>query len=167
MEQQVVTVIGGSGFVGRYVVKLLADAGYTIRVISRNANAALHLKTCGSVGQIVLMSGNIAEPTSLIGKIENSYAVINLAGLLFEGGKQKFASVHAHGAEKLAQMAKAAGVQRFVQMSALGVDKARTSDYARTKLLGEKAVLSAFPEASIIRPSVIFGPEDNFFNQFA
>lgn len=167
MEQRVVTVIGGTGFVGRYVVKLLAGAGYTIRVISRNPNAALHLKTAGNVGQIVLMGGNIAEPASLIGKIENSYAVINLAGILFERGKQSFAHVHAHGAEKVAQMAKAAGVQRFVQMSALGVDKAKTSDYARTKLLGEKAVLSAFPEATILRPSVIFGPEDNFYNQFA
>lgn len=167
MEQQVVTIIGGTGFVGRYVVKLLAGAGYTIRVISRNPNAALHLKTAGSVGQIVLMGGNVAEPASLIGKIENSYAVINLAGILFEGGKQSFAHVHAHGAEKVAQMAKSAGVSRFVQMSALGVDKAKTSEYARTKLLGEKAVLTAFPEATILRPSVIFGPEDNFYNQFA
>ncbi len=167
MEQRVITIIGGTGFVGRYVVKLLAASGYTLRIISRNPNGALHLKTAGSVGQIVLMGGNLAEPATLMGKIENSYAVVNLAGILFEGGKQSFANVHAHGAEKLAQMAKAAGVSRFVQMSALGVDKAKTSDYARTKLLGEKAVLTAFPEATILRPSVIFGPEDNFYNQFA
>ncbi len=167
MEQQVVTIIGGTGFVGRYVVKLLAAAGYTLRVVSRNPTAAGYLKTAGSVGQIVLVGGNLAEPASLIGKIEDSYAVVNLAGILYEAGKQQFAHVHAHGAEKLAQMAKAAGVQRFVQMSALGVDKAKTSDYARTKLLGEKAVLTAFPEATILRPSVIFGPEDHFYNQFA
>ena len=167
MEQRIVTVIGGTGFVGQYVVKLLAAAGYTIRVISRRPESALQLKTSGNVGQIVLMSGNIADPASLVGKIEDSYAIINLVGLLFQSGKQNFSRVHAHGAEKLAQMAKAAGVQRFVQLSALGVDRAHTSHYARTKLLGEKAVLGAFPEATILRPSVIFGPEDNFFNQFA
>lgn len=168
MEQKVVTIIGGTGFVGRYVVRLLAQAGYTLRVIARHPENALHLKTAGSVGQIVLVGGNITEPQSLIGKVEDSYAVVNLTGVLFESGKQQnFAHVHAHGAEKLAQMAKAAGVQRFIQMSALGVDKAKSSDYARTKLLGEKAVLTAFPEATILRPSVIFGPEDNFYNQFA
>ena len=167
MEQQVVTIIGGTGFVGRYVVKVLANAGYTLRIISRNPNGAGYLKTAGSVGQIVLVGGNLAEPSSLLGKIEGSYAVINLAGILYEGGKQRFAQVHAHGAEKLAQMACSAGVQRFVQMSALGVDKSKTSEYARTKLLGEKAVLTAFHNATILRPSVIFGPEDNFYNQFA
>lgn len=167
MEQRVVTVIGGTGFIGRYVVKMLAAEGYTVRVISRNPNAALHLKTAGSVGQIVLVGGNITQPASLIGKMENSYAVVNLAGLLYQAGKQRFASVHANGAEKLAQMARAAGVSRFVQVSALGVDKARNSSYARTKLLGEKAVLTTFPEATILRPSVVFGPEDNFYNQFA
>ncbi|NBO18683.1 MAG: complex I NDUFA9 subunit family protein [Proteobacteria bacterium] len=167
MEQRVVTIIGGTGFVGRYVVKLLAQSGYTVRVIARRPNNALHLKTAGSVGQVVLMSGNIADPASLADKLAHSFAVINLAGILFEGGKQRFASVHAHGAEKLAQLAKSAGAQRFIQISALGVDKARGSDYARSKLLGEKAVLTAFPEASILRPSVVFGPEDNFYNQFA
>lgn len=167
MEQQVVTVIGGTGFLGRYVVKLLAQSGYIVRVIARHPNSALHLKTAGSVGQVVLMTGNIADPATLAGKLENSFAVINLAGILFEDGKQRFAGVHAHGSEKLAQMAKAAGVQRFIQVSALGVDKARGSDYARTKLLGEKAVLTAFPEATILRPSVVFGPEDDFYNRFA
>jgi len=167
MEQRVVTVIGGTGFVGRYVVKLLAMAGYTIRVIARRPDLARALKTSGNVGQIVLMSGNIAEPESLRGKIEDSYAVINLTGLMFESGKQSFFNVHERGAEKLAQMAKAAGVKHFIHMSALGVDKAHNSTYARSKLLGEKAVFAAFPEATILRPSVIFGPEDRFFNQFA
>jgi NADH dehydrogenase len=135
--------------------------------LARRPTAALHLKTAGSVGQVVLMAADINDPATLAGKLEGSYAVINLVGILFEGGKQHFTSVQAQGAEKLAQMAKAAGVQRFVQMSALGVDKARGSEYARTKMLGEKAVLAAFPEATILRPSVIFGPEDNFYNQFA
>jgi len=167
MEQRVITVIGGTGFVGRYVVKRLAQAGYTIRVISRNPEAGAHLKTAGDVGQIVLVSGNLAQPQSLAGKIEDSYAIINLAGILFESGRQKFARIHAAGAEKLAQMAYSAGVPRFIHVSALGIDKARGSHYARTKLLGEKAVLSAHPGAVVLRPSVMFGPEDNFFNQFA
>ena len=167
MEQRVITIIGGTGFVGRYVVKLLASAGYTLRVISRHPDAALALKTSGYVGQIVLTKGNIADPQTLAGQLKGSYAVINLTGILYESGKQTFAHIHAQGSEKLAQLAKSAGVKRFIQMSALGVDNAPTSHYARTKLLGEKAVFSAFPEATILRPSVIFGPEDNFFNQFA
>jgi NADH dehydrogenase len=167
MEQRIVTIIGGTGFVGRYVVKLLANAGYTLRVISRNPNSALHLKTSGAVGQIVLEQGDLTNPQTLVGKIEGSYAVVNLAGILFQGGAQTFASVHTHGTEKLAQMAKAAGVKRFIHISALGVDKASGSQYARSKVLGEKAVLDAFPEATILRPSVIFGPEDNFINMFA
>ena len=167
MEQRIVTIIGGTGFVGKYVVKRLAAAGYTLRVIARHADAALSLKTSGSVGQVVLVNGNITDPASLVGKIEDSYAIINLAGILFESGKQSFSHVHAQGAEKLAQMARAAHVERFIHLSALAVDQAHTSTYARTKLLGEKAILNAFPGATILRPSVIFGPEDNFFNQFA
>lgn len=167
MEQQIITIIGGTGFVGRYVVRQLARAGYTIRVIARSPNAALPLKTAGDVGQIVLIPGNLAKPESLVGKIEDSYAIINLVGILFEGGNQKFTKLHAQGAERLAQMASAAGVKRFIQVSALGVDKAGKSSYARSKLLGENAVRAAFPKATILRPSVIFGAEDNFFNQFA
>ncbi len=167
MKQQVVTILGGTGFIGRYVVRLLAAQGYTIRIISRKPDAALHLKTAGSVGQIVLVGGNLAEPESLAGQLENSYAVINLVGILFEAGRQNFTHLHAQGAEKLAKMAKAGGVQRFVHMSALGIDKSAGASYARSKLLGEKAVLAAFPQAAILRPGVIFGPEDHFFNQFA
>ena len=167
MEQPIVTIIGGTGFVGRYVVKLLAAAGYTLRVISRHPENAAHLKTSGNVGQIVLMAGDITNPASLVGKIEDSYAVVNLAGILFQSGGENFANVHTHGVEKLAQMAKAAGVKRFIHISALGVDNNSGSCYARSKILGEHAVLDAFPEATILRPSVIFGPEDNFVNLFA
>ncbi len=167
MKQKVITVVGGTGFLGRYIVKLLAQQGYIIRVIARHPEAALHLKMAGDVGQVVLMGGNLAKPETLADKLAGSYAVINLVGVLYEGGRQRFGTLHANGAEKLAQMAKAAGAQRFIQISALGVDKATTSHYARTKLLGEKAVLTAFPEATILRPSVVFGPEDNFYNQFA
>jgi len=167
MEQQIITIVGGSGFLGRYVVRLLARAGYTVRVIARNPNAASALKTAGDVGQIVLVSGNLAKPESLKGKFEDSYAIINLVGILYEGGSQRFSKIHAQSAEKLAQMAKEAGVKRFIHVSALGVDKAAGSQYARTKMLGETAILAAFPAATILRPSVMFGPEDNFFNQFA
>ena len=164
MEQQVITVIGGTGFLGRYVVKLLAGAGYTVRVIARNPNAALHLKTAGDVGQVVLMNGNLSKPESLADKFKGSYAVINLVGILYEGGRQRFSSLHAKGPETLAKLAKQAGVKRFIQISALGVDKAKTSNYAQSKLQGEKALQAVFPEATILRPSVVFGPEDNFFN---
>ena len=167
MRNQIITVIGGTGFLGRYVVKRLAKAGYTIRVICRRPDSALHLKTAGDVGQIVLVSGNLAKPESLRGKLDNSYAVINLVGVLFESGKQTFTNLHAQGAEKIALMAKEAGAERFIHISALGIDKNTDSAYARSKAIGERAVQSAFPEATILRPSVIFGPEDNFFNQFA
>ncbi len=167
MRNKIITVVGGSGFVGRYVVKLLAQRGYTIRVIARNPEAALHLKTAGEVGQIVLTAGNLAKPESLTGKLDNSWAVINLVGILFESGRQNFAAVHAKGAEKLAQLAASAGAERFVHMSSLGVNKNVTSKYARTKEMGDKATKAAFPKATILRPSVVFGPEDQFFNTFA
>jgi NADH dehydrogenase len=167
MNPKTITVIGGSGFLGRYVVRGLAKAGYRLRVIVRQNEAASHLRTAGDVGQITLESGNLALPESLIGKIEDSHAVINLVGVLFESGRQNFINLHAQGAEKLAKMAKTAGVARFIHVSALGIDNASGSQYARTKVLGEKAVRAAFPEATILRPGVMFGPEDNFFNQFA
>lgn len=167
MENKIVTVIGGTGFVGRYTVKLLAAKGYTIRVIARNPDLALHLKTAGEVGQIALVPGNLAKPESLLGKLDHSWAVINLAGILFESTRQDFSLVHAKGAEKLAQLAKAAGAERFVHVSSLGVDKMVKSKYARTKAMGEKAVRAAFAEAVVLRPSVIFGAEDQFFNAFA
>lgn len=167
MEPRTITIVGGTGFLGRYAVRRLARAGYRLRIIARRPDAALRLKTAGDVGQIVLMQGDITRPESLHGKLENSYAVINLVGILFESGRQKFAPVHTKGAETLAQLAKAARVERFIQVSALGADKASGSQYARSKLLGESAVLQAFPDATLLRPSVMFGPEDNFYNQFA
>jgi NADH dehydrogenase len=136
-------------------------------VIARNPGLALQLKTAGDVGQVVLVPGNLARPDSLAGKLDNSWAIINLVGILFETTRQDFAAVHAKGAEKLAQLARPAGAERFVHMSSLGVDKMVKSKYARTKAMGEKAVRAAFPEATILRPSVIFGPEDQFFNTFA
>jgi uncharacterized protein YbjT (DUF2867 family) len=167
MNQKIVTIVGGTGFLGRYVVHRLAKAGYVLRVIARDADQALYLRTAGDPGQVVLMNGDVTRPESLSGKLINSYAVINLTGILYQSGRQKFDTVHTQGAECLAQMAKTAKAQCFVQVSALGVDKAVNSRYARTKFAGEKAAMAAFPEATILRPGVMFGPEDNFTNQFA
>lgn len=165
--QQLVTILGGTGFVGRYVVQHLAKAGYRIRVVARNPEAALPLKTAGDPGQVSLVAGNINRPETLTKAVAGAFAVINLVGILYEKKGQHFADVQAKAAENIAKMAKAAGVERFIQMSALGVDQAFGSEYARTKLLGEKSVIAAFPDATILRPSVIFGAEDNFFNKFA
>ncbi|MEQ1789717.1 MAG: complex I NDUFA9 subunit family protein [Rickettsiales bacterium] len=167
MEQRVITILGGTGFLGRYVVQRLARAGFRLRVISRNPEAALELKATGNVGQITLIAGNINNPESYVTALNGSYGVINLTGILFERGNQKFSSIHSLGAEKLAIAAKAAGVKRFIHISALGIDHEFGSSYARSKLLGERAVLSSFPEATVLRPSIIFGAEDNFFNKFA
>lgn len=167
MEPKIITIVGGTGFLGRYAVRRLAKAGYRLRVIARRPEAALYLKTAGDPGQVALLSGDITRPESLTGKLDGSYAVINLAGILFESGRQKFAAVHAKGAETLAQLAKAARAERLIHVSALGDDKPSGARYARSKLTGESAALQAFPDATILRPSVVFGPEDNFYNQFA
>lgn len=167
MEQKIITIIGGTGFLGRYVVQTLAKAGYRLRVVSRHPQRSADFKVFGDVGQIALISGNINDITSLKNALAGAYGVVNLVGVLFESGKQKFSAIHAIAAEKLAIAAREAGVYKFVHISALGVENEFGSAYARSKLLGERAVLEAFPSASILRPSVIFGAEDNFFNQFA
>lgn len=167
MKNKIITIIGGTGFLGRHVVELLAGQGYQIRVVARDIDSAAHLKTSGDVGQIALVSGDITVPSSLYGKLANSFAVVNLAGILYESGKQKFDSVHAKGAEKLAELAKSAGVKRLIQVSAIGADNASRSEYARSKAAGEQAVKVVFPGATILRPSIIFGSEDKFFNKFA
>ncbi len=166
-SQRIITLVGGTGFVGRYVVKRLARAGYLVRVISRNPDKALHLKTAGTPAQIVLTYGDLSKPETLEGKLTGSYAVVNLVGIMFESGRQNFATIHAQGAEKLAKLAKAAGAEAFIHLSAIGVDRAMKSKYARTKATGEQAVLAAFPGATILRPGIIFGPEDGFYNKFA
>lgn len=166
-DQRIVTVVGGTGFIGRYVVQALAKAGYTVRVISRSPALALRLKTAGHVGQVVLQKGNITKPETIADKLAGSYAVINLVGILAESGRQNFTNVHAKGAETLAKLAAQAGVTRFVQLSALSADAKHPAAYARSKAAGEAAVLAAFPRATILRPSVVFGPEDDFYNRFA
>lgn len=167
MREGIVTVVGGTGFLGRYVVRALAKEGFVVHVLSRNPKAGAELKTFGDVGQIVIDYADLAKPQTLDGKLKGSRAVVNLVGALYERGSQNFTSLHAQGAEKLAKLAKAEGVERFVHISALGVETAVDSKYARTKLLGERAACSALPQTTVLRPGVMFGPEDNFFNKFA
>jgi uncharacterized protein YbjT (DUF2867 family) len=165
--EQIVTVIGGSGFIGRHVVRALARRGYRIRVAVRRPDLAGHLQPLGTVGQIHPIQANIRNAQSLERAVAGSDVVINLVGILFESGKQTFDQVQAEGPRMAAAAAKAAGASRFIQMSAIGADADGDADYARSKALGEQGVLEAFPGAIIFRPSIVFGPEDNFFNQFA
>jgi NADH dehydrogenase len=164
---RIITVFGGSGFVGQYVVRELARAGYRLRLVERDIHNAAALKTQGEVGQIAVLHADITKPDTYVHALQGSYGVVNLVGLLFEKGRQTFESLHHQAAKTLAEHAVHAGVTRLLHMSALGVDKASTSAYASTKLAGEQAVQAAFPSATIFRPSVIFGAEDNFYNQFA
>ena len=167
MTQKIVTVIGGTGFVGRYAVQALARAGYQVRVVARSPQKYAELKTFGDVGQISLIKGNVNDMASVAPALKGAFAVVNLVGILYENRKQRFSAIHSVAAEKLAIAAKEAGVEKFVHISALGIEHEFGSSYARSKLLGERAILAAFPTATILRPSVIFGAEDGFFNKFA
>lgn len=167
MQAQVVTVLGGSGFLGRYIVQHLAKQGALIKVGCRHITEAMHLMPMGNVGQIKLVPTNIRDEASLKELIQDSDIVINLVGILYEKGKQTFEAVHVDGARRLAQLAKEFEVKQFIHMSALAADKESKSSYARSKFKGEAAVRQAFPEATILRPSLVFGAEDNFFNRFA
>jgi NADH dehydrogenase len=161
-----VTVFGGSGFVGRHVVRALAKRDYRIRVAVRRPELAGHLQPLGRVGQIHAVQANLRYPASVEAAMRGSHAAINLVGILAEGGAQRFEAVHAAGPGAVANAAAAAGA-RMVHVSALGADENSPAHYARTKALGERAVLSAAPAATILRPSVVFGPEDAFTNRFA
>ena len=167
MASKVVTIFGGSGFIGRYLVRPLAKQGVRIRVAVRHPNHALFLKPLGDVGQVQLLQANVRHAGSVARAVEGADAVVNLVGVLSPSGKQTFDAVHAEGAGIIAQAAADAGASRFVQMSAIGADSKSGSSYARSKAAGEAAVLEAFPRATILRPSIVFGPEDDFFNRFA
>ena len=162
-----VTVIGGAGFIGRYVVEALAKAGYRVRAVSRHADSALFLKPLGDLGQIQVVSGNIRSDAEMAAAFAGAAAGVNLVGILAESGQQRFAELQAAGAGRAAKAAAAAGVQAYVQMSAIGADAASTIPYARSKGEGEAAVLAALPFACVLRPSLVAGPEDQFFNRFA
>lgn len=163
----IATVFGGSGFIGRYVVKRLAQRGYVVRVAVRDPEAAQFLKTMGKVGQIVPLSVSVTDEVGVSRAVQGAELVVNLTGILAESGGAHFQAIHADGAGRVARLAAAAGVSRLVHVSAIGADPASPSRYGASKAAGEQAVRQAFPGATILRPSVVFGQEDHFFNRFA
>ena len=165
-QETLVTVFGGSGFLGRNVVRALAKRGYRIRVAVRRPELAGYLQPLGRVGQIHSVQANLRYPASVEAVMRDSSVAINLVGILTEGGAQTFDAVQAKGAETVARAAGAAGA-RMVHVSAIGADENSLSAYGRTKAAGETAVLAAVPSATIMRPSLLFGPEDQFTNRFA
>ena len=162
-----VTVFGGSGFIGRQVVKRLADKGVDVRVAVRDPEAARATKPIGDVGRITPVQANLRDRNSVAAAVAGAAGVVNLVGILYQGGTQRFRSIQAEGAGSVAAEAAAAGVERLVHLSALGAAKISPSEYARSKWAGEEAVRAAFPRAAILRPSVVFGPGDGFFTRFA
>jgi NADH dehydrogenase len=166
-NRALVTIYGGSGFLGRHVVRAIARTGARMRIAVRRPELAGHLQPLGGVGQIVPVQANVRFPDSLLAAAKDADAVINLVGILFSAGKQTFKSVQDEGARNVAEAAKAAGVGTLVHASAIGADPESPSVYARTKAAGEAAVRDVYKDATIFRPSVVFGPGDDFFNRFA
>ncbi len=165
--QNLVTVFGGSGFVGSQVVRQLAKAGWRVRVAVRNPAAAYEMRLAGDVGQIDIVQANIRNAPSLRRALQGATAAVNLVGVARETGRQGFQAIHVMGAQKVAEAARAEGVSRLVQMSALGAELTSPSKYARTRAEGEGAARAVYPDAVILRPSIVFGAEDDFFNRFA
>jgi NADH dehydrogenase len=167
MRSRRTAVLGGSGFIGRYVVQRLAARGDVVPVGCRNAEGARFLMTFGLVGQIAAVNVAIDDEQLLPAFLAGNDAVVNCVGILAERGRQTFERVHHLGPARLARLAREAGVERLVHISAIGADSRSRSAYARTKAQGEAAVRDSFPTATILRPSIVFGPEDQFFNRFA
>jgi NADH dehydrogenase len=166
-DSKLVTVFGGSGFLGRHTVWALAQEGYRVRVAVRRPELAGFLRSYGLVGQIHPIQANVRDDASVRQAIVGADAVINLVGILAPSGKQTFQAVQADGAARIARVAAENGIQNFVHVSAIGADRNSNARYARSKAEGEDAVLQAVPSAVILRPSIVFGPEDEFFNRFA
>ena len=164
---ELVTVFGGSGFLGKYVVRALARAGKRVRVAMRRPHLGHELRVMGDVGQIQLVQANVRNRDSVAAALEGADAAINLVAILYEKGKQTFGETVAEGGATVAEEAANANITKFVHVSAIGADTESKSAYGKAKGLAEQAVLAAIPTATILRPSIIFGPEDNFFNQFA
>lgn len=164
---RLVTVFGGSGFVGRHIVRALAKRGWRVRVAVRRPDLAGHTQPMGVVGQVVPVQANVRYPESIARALAGADAVINLVAILAESGKQTYDSVHVAGAEAIAAACAQAGIGTLVHMSAIGADADSDSLQARSRAAGEAAVRRLFPAAIILRPSIIFGPEDSFFNRFA
>ncbi len=165
-QPKLVTVFGGSGFLGRHIVRLLAKKGFRIRVACRRPDLAGHLQPLGNVGQITAIQANLRYRDSVDRAVVGADYVVNCVGILFESGRNTFDAVQAFGAKAIAEAAKAQGA-KLVHVSAIGADKNSAADYARTKAIAEEAVFKAVKDAVILRPSIIFGPEDGFFNKFA
>jgi uncharacterized protein YbjT (DUF2867 family) len=166
-QGSLVTVFGASGFIGRHAVRALAREGWRIRAAVRRPDLAGHLQPMGSVGQIMAVQANLRFPESARRAAEGAVAVVNLVGILSSSGAQTFEAVHVEGARAAAKAARAVGARVFVHVSAIGASPRASALYARTKAAGEAAVLQEFPEAIILRPSLVFGPEDQLFNRFA
>ncbi|HEY7899846.1 MAG TPA: complex I NDUFA9 subunit family protein [Caulobacteraceae bacterium] len=161
------TVFGGSGFVGAQIVRALAKRGYRIRVAVRRPGSAYRLPMLGDVGQIEIIQANLRDADSIVRALDGAQTCINAVGVLYESGRQSFAAIHVDGAGAVASAARAAGVRALVQISAIGADPNSASAYGRSKAEGEARTHAGFPAATIVRPSVVFGPEDAFFNRFA
>jgi uncharacterized protein YbjT (DUF2867 family) len=166
-NRALVTIYGGSGFIGRHVVRAIAKTGARMRIAVRRPELAGHLQPLGGVGQINAVQANVRFPDSLLAAAEGADAVINLVGILFPTGKQTFRAIQDEGARHVAEAARAANAKALVHVSAIGADPDSPSVYARTKAAGEAAVREVFPDVVVLRPSVVFGPEDDFFNRFA
>lgn len=166
-NNELVTIFGGSGFVGRHAVRALAKAGYRIRAACRRPDLAGFLQPMGDVGQVQPVQANLRFPDSVRKAVEGAHVVINSVGILAAGGAQTFKAVHDEGARAVARAAREAGARRLVHISAIGASASSPARYAQTKAAGEAAVLEEFPGAIILRPSIVFGPEDEFFNRFA
>ena len=167
MRNRLITVFGGTGFIGRHVVRRLAARGARILVPSRDPARGTHLQPMGGVGQIVIERADLASEEALARVVQGAHAVVNLIGILYETGRQTFAEVQGELPGRIGRAAAAAGAARLVQISAIGADLQSASAYARSKAEGERAVRDAFPDATIMRPSIVVGPEDSFFNRFA
>ncbi len=164
---KLVTVYGGSGFIGRNLVRVLAKRGYQIRIAVRRPHLAVHLQPLGDVGQIHAVQANLRDPRSVERAAEGADAIVNLVGILHESGKQRFETIQHFGARAIADAAQKEGVDQLVHISAIGADPRSRSHYARSKARGEAEMLRHFDNTVILRPSIVFGPEDNFFNRFA
>lgn len=167
LNGKLVTVFGGSGFIGRYIVRSLARRGYRVRVAVRRPDLAEHLQPLGVPGQIMPVQANLRYRGSVDRAVGGADAVVNCVGILYSAGAQTFDAVQSFGPRAIAEAARAAGIDRVVHISAIGADVSSASEYARSKAAGEQGLFETVPEAIVFRPSIVFGPEDDFFNRFA